>query len=189
MNYAKNISDFIVVCENVLTHEICDQIINEYSDDHEYQKAQINEGIVDESFRKLKSVNLSHDVSISKNQQIRSFLDNAIFEGVGAAIKSYGSKFPLVTAKIDTGYDLLRYEEGDFYGEHTDHYFEHPRTVSCSISLNDDFAGGEFGFFGKELIVKAPKGAAVMFPSNFLYPHEILPITQGTRYSIITWFI
>ena len=28
----------------------------------------------------------------------------------------------------------------------------------------------------------------VMFPSTFMYPHEVMPVTKGTRYSIITWF-
>ena len=37
--------------------------------------------------------------------------------------------------------------------------------------------------------IKLKKGDAIMFPSNFMYPHEIMPVTQGTRYSIITWFI
>jgi predicted 2-oxoglutarate/Fe(II)-dependent dioxygenase YbiX len=27
-----------------------------------------------------------------------------------------------------------------------------------------------------------------LFPSNYLYPHRITPVTQGTRYSIVTWF-
>ena len=27
-----------------------------------------------------------------------------------------------------------------------------------------------------------------VFPSNFLYPHEIKPVTKGTRYSVIVWF-
>jgi predicted 2-oxoglutarate/Fe(II)-dependent dioxygenase YbiX len=55
--------------------------------------------------------------------------------------------------------------------------------------LNDDFEGGEFVFFNKELKYKLEKGDAIMFPSNFMYPHEVMPVTQGTRYSIITWFI
>ena len=37
--------------------------------------------------------------------------------------------------------------------------------------------------------IKLKKADAIMFPSNFMYPHEIMPVTQGTRYSIITWFI
>ena len=30
-------------------------------------------------------------------------------------------------------------------------------------------------------------GDIIVFPSNFLYPHSILPITLGVRYSIIIW--
>jgi predicted 2-oxoglutarate/Fe(II)-dependent dioxygenase YbiX len=55
--------------------------------------------------------------------------------------------------------------------------------------LNDNFEGGEFSFFDEDLRYKIPKGAALMFPSNFMYPHQIMPVTKGVRYSIITWFI
>ena len=40
-----------------------------------------------------------------------------------------------------------------------------------------------------DLKYKLDKGDAIMFPSNFMYPHEIMPVTKGTRYSAITWFI
>jgi len=61
--------------------------------------------------------------------------------------------------------------------------------VSCSFALNDDFGGGEFAFFDRELIYNLKKGSVIMFPSNFMYPHEIMPVIKGTRYSIITWFV
>jgi predicted 2-oxoglutarate/Fe(II)-dependent dioxygenase YbiX len=61
--------------------------------------------------------------------------------------------------------------------------------VSCSFALNDNYEGGEFSFFDGQIKIKLPKGAALLFPSNFMYPHQILPVTNGTRYSIITWFI
>jgi predicted 2-oxoglutarate/Fe(II)-dependent dioxygenase YbiX len=69
------------------------------------------------------------------------------------------------------------------------HYHDQNRSVSCSFALNDDFEGGEFAFFDRELKYKLGKGDAIMFPSNFMYPHEVMPVTKGTRYSIITWFI
>ena len=47
---------------------------------------------------------------------------------------------------------------------------------------------GEFAFFNRELKYKLNQGDVIMFPSTFMYPHEIMPITKGTRYSIITWF-
>ena len=45
-----------------------------------------------------------------------------------------------------------------------------------------------FIFFDRELKYTLDKGDALMFPSTFLYPHEIGKVTEGTRYSIITWF-
>ena len=89
----------------------------------------------------------------------------------------------------DSGYELLRYKEGQFYTQHTDSFKARPRAVSCSFALNDDYEGGEWGFFGREITVKVPKGSALLFPANFMYPHEITPVTKGTRYSLITWFI
>ena len=26
-----------------------------------------------------------------------------------------------------------------------------------------------------------------MFPSSFMYPHEVMPVTKGTRYSLVVW--
>ena len=34
---------------------------------------------------------------------------------------------------------------------------------------------------------KLNKGSIVFFPSNFMYPHGIEKITEGTRYSIVAW--
>jgi len=30
-------------------------------------------------------------------------------------------------------------------------------------------------------------GSAIVFPSNFCFPHAVLPVTKGERHSIITW--
>ena len=97
--------------------------------------------------------------------------------------------FSDVKVEQDSGYDLLKYEVGGFYIPHTDHFKNVPREISCSFMLNDDYEGGEFAFFDRELVYKLKKGSCIMFPSNFMYPHEIMPVTSGTRYSIITWFI
>ena len=52
--------------------------------------------------------------------------------------------------------------------------------------LNNDFEGGEFIMFDDHEI-KFDKGDVVIFPSNFLYPHKVEPVTKGTRYSYISW--
>lgn len=52
--------------------------------------------------------------------------------------------------------------------------------------LNEDFTGGELVLW-KDHIVNLKKGSIVIFPSNFLFPHEIKQIISGTRYSFVSW--
>lgn len=189
MNLDTQLKEFIVVYENVLSTELCDEIIQEYSDEAEFVPAVINKEAVDTEKRKVTTIDISSQITLSKNYSIRSSLDSAIFNGVSNALHRYREGRPYVSPEIDTGYQLLRYQVGDFFAQHTDHYLDNPRTLSCSLSLNDDYQGGEFGFFDREAIIKAPKGSALLFPSSFMYPHEILPVTHGARYSIITWFV
>ena len=53
--------------------------------------------------------------------------------------------------------------------------------------LNDDYEGGEFTLCGENL--DKDKGSAVVFPSNFMFPHEVKKVTSGVRYSIMTWIL
>lgn len=53
-------------------------------------------------------------------------------------------------------------------------------------ALNDNYEGGEFLMFNDKQ-VDIPAGAVIIFPSNFLYPHEVKPVKSGTRYSYVSW--
>ena len=73
-----------------------------------------------------------------------------------------------------------------------DYSLSTPRNLSVIINLNDDYVGGELYFTSQDMqdiykIYELKKGDTVIFPSNFLFPHGIMPMVQGTRYSIITW--
>jgi predicted 2-oxoglutarate/Fe(II)-dependent dioxygenase YbiX len=185
----KNINDYIVVFEDVITHALCDSILEEFSNEEEWQETVVDQGVIKENIRSAETIVISYPHVIGKNPKVRQKLDKYIFASAGLAIKKYNEKFPLCRIEEDSGYELLRYKEGQFYVQHTDSFKARPRAVSCSFALNDDYEGGEWGFFDREMVIKAPKGSAVLFPSNFMYPHEIMPVTKGTRYSVITWFI
>jgi predicted 2-oxoglutarate/Fe(II)-dependent dioxygenase YbiX len=186
----KNVNDYIVVFEEVITDALCDAILKEFSNETEWQKTVVGSAkVVNDKIRTAEIVVISYPHVIEKNLKVRAKLDKYIFASAGLAIKKYNEKFPLTLIEEDSGYELLRYKEGQFYTTHTDSFKDRPRAVSCSFALNDDYEGGEFAFFDRELVYKLKKGSCIMFPSNFMYPHEIMPVTSGTRYSVITWFI
>ena len=35
--------------------------------------------------------------------------------------------------------------------------------------------------------IKLKKGDMLIFPANFLYPHQVNAVKKGTRYSWISW--
>ena len=103
----------------------------------------------------------------------------------------YKIKFFKMTNFKISQIDLLKYEINGKYDIHTDHISKAMRQISVIINLNDDYEGGDLIFTDqkeKEIKrLKLGKGSIVFFPSNFMYPHGIQPITKGTRYSIVAW--
>jgi hypothetical protein len=189
-NMPRDLKGFIKVFENVIDPTLCDSIIEEYRNDDNWQSSQVGlANVVNESIRKVTSIKIDDPYNIHKNFEKRFKLSFDLSESIFFAMQKYKQIAPAMNADKNSGYDLLRYQEGDFYKEHTDSFISNPRHVSCSFHLNDDYEGGEFAFFNKEFKIKAKKGSVLMFPSTFMFPHEILPVTKGTRFSIITWLI
>jgi len=87
---------------------------------------------------------------------------------------------------------LGRYTQGGHYDWHYDIF--HPdqnnlqRKLSVSILLNDplEYEGGELQLEGvDECNLLKNQGDIVVFPS--FAKHRVAPITNGTRYSAVTW--
>lgn len=188
-NYKKSLDDYIVEFDDILSSELCDEILAEFANSSDWSPTHVGTGVVDRNIRNVDQIMMSDAGVIQKNQVTRKRLDDLVFQGAAKAIQKYNEMFPEAKIEQDSGYQILRYSEGQFYKQHTDSFKAQPRSVSCSFALNDDFEGGGFAFFNNEYYFKSKKGSVLMFPSNFMYPHEILPVTKGTRYSIITWFI
>lgn len=178
--------NYIMVIKNKVPDTICDKIITEYKHATDWEKAHTAGG-VQNNIRNCDTVQLSQQFVIQDNH-VRKEIDSDLFNIAGQCIDEYSKKHPQCRIDQDTGYELLRYKKGEFYIQHVDSFLQAPRLVSCSMHLNDDYEGGEFAFFDRELKYKLNKGDVLMFPSTFMYPHEVMPVTQGTRYSIITWF-
>jgi len=102
-------------------------------------------------------------------------------------------------------FQLGRYTDGGHYDFHLDnHGFQKmnepgnimdgtTRKLSMVCWLNEDFEGGEFEFHDSvsskddtSRIIKPTKGTIVFFPSWLA--HKVHPVTEGTRYSLVTWF-
>jgi hypothetical protein len=94
------------------------------------------------------------------------------------------------------GYTQPRYNRYDVNSRmenHCDHIhtmFDGTRrgipTLTVMAALNGNYQGGELVMF-EDQTIELSAGDVIIFPSNFLYPHKIQPVTSGVRYSFVSW--
>ena len=181
------LENYIHIESDAVPLDFCNEIVKEYDDD-EYERGTIND-YERSRYRECDVIILSDKKIIEKNNKSRNRIDKKIYDIVNRNIEKYLQDYATLNfnLKEDTGYQLLKYKTGDYVTEHIDTSSGEHRTLSCSLALNDDYEVGELAFFDGELKYKLKKGDMMIFPSSFTYPHQVLPIISGTRYSIITW--
>jgi predicted 2-oxoglutarate/Fe(II)-dependent dioxygenase YbiX len=166
------LDEMIISFPGAVSLSTCDELVSAYKD------AEWNQSYFHSEAQGVRTCN--------EIRMPASPLDTEIFNIVGKCLSAYHEKF-VTTASTDEGYTLLRYREGQSIGPHMDDTTGLGRVLSCSILLNDEFTGGHFSFWNGEAVIAPKKGTVLMFPANFMYPHQITPVSTGTRYSIITW--
>ena len=185
-----HLHSYVIVVENALSRDFCDAVLAEFKDSDEWDAARVSAQVkVDRSIRNADVISLSIGAVLQKNPKAREKIESTLYSASRDSLRQYQALFPYCRIVEGMGFELLRYPTGGFYRTHTDSFKKVPRALACSFSLNDDFEGGEWSFFCGQKTVRPPKGAAVLFPSNFLFPHEITEVISGTRYSVVTWMI
>ena len=78
-----------------------------------------------------------------------------------------------------------KFTKGDWFGRHND--IRDDRVFAVGVLLNDGFEGGDFKLYdSNETIINKQTGNAYIFDVNI--DHEITPILNGERYSLL-WFL
>jgi hypothetical protein len=185
----QNLLDYVKVYPNFLSKKLCKQAILELKHIH-WEKHRYHNPL------KVGTQTISYDDDLFVNQNpIKS--GDAINKKIWLALEKYVVKdinFPWFNGW--QGYTLARFNRYDaqtlmrIHCDHIHTLFEGEKrgipVLSIVGTLNDDYEGGEFLMFGEHKI-DLPAGSIVVFPSNFLYPHEVTPIKTGVRYSYVSW--
>ena len=192
------LSSMISVYKNALDVTVCDKIIKEYEND-DYVVSTTKAKLKD--FRTCKQINISDEKSLNKNYKTRKEIDNLVFEAFSNKLNLYLEKYKHLECNRDDGYILLKYDKNNRYKEHVDETYKHVnvfnnlntqnlvnRVLTGIIQLNDDFEGGGLSFFEDTYKIPVSKGSLILFPSNFMFPHQANVVKKNIRLSLITWF-
>jgi hypothetical protein len=84
-------------------------------------------------------------------------------------------------------WDILKYGVGQKFTNHIDDHQDYPRRISTVYYMNDNYSGGEINFPRFNLSYKPKANQMLVFPSNYVYNHSVSPVTDGTRYAVVSW--
>jgi len=186
-----NLEDYIVIQSSFLENDFCDETIIKLNESqkskwekHHYHKRSTDEFVSNGD----KDLDILYTLEVDNTKIIM----DRLWKGIANYVDSF--KFPWFYNW--TGYSLIRYNRY-LVNHRMEKHCDHIQTLfdgknkgvpilSCLGLLNDDYEGGEFLIFD-DLKIDLKKGDLLIFPSNFLYPHRVLPVTSGIRYSYISW--
>ena len=107
--------------------------------------------------------------------------------------KTNGNHFGFDGMQITEQAQYTEYPSGGFYDWHMDSdvNFAHEPTVrkismTCLLSHESEFEGGELQIERDKNKVKLVQGQAIFFASFLL--HKVAPVTRGVRKSLVMWF-
>ena len=185
-----DLQSYVKVYNNWIDEKNCDLSIEELDLDltswkqHTYYNPTVNQ-----------SVTINYDKEFDYSYDIISSTPY-IMKRIGEAVNRYVEELKFSWMPHLSGYTEVRFNKYSKYtlmSEHADHIhsiFDGTRkgipTLSCLALLDDNFTGGEFVMFGDK-VIEFKKGDMMIFPSNFLYPHRVEPVTSGIRYSCVSW--
>lgn len=182
-----------------IPYYLCSEIIK-CSDQVHFKKAVIEtpDGCIENPIRNNEQGFLPAELI----DQIYEYFDAALLAWTKDVAKEYSciaQNMPLPGYREGLTFSceplqLLKYNKTQSYNWHVDNawdgwHFNLPsktRTFSIVAYLNDDFSGGGTEFIDKKWTPE--KGKALVFPSSWHFPHTACPVTEGTKYSIVTWY-
>ena len=186
----ENIKDYIAHFKNILSNDLCDSMIEEIKNLNWHQHTFYD-------IKTKKELNRSgeYELDVLYNN-FESENTKKIMSFIWTSIYNYVKNYSNIHFSSWTGHSPVRfnrYEKNKKMASHCDHIqslFDGERKGIPILSvlglLNDNFEGGDFVFFDDHKM-KFNKGDIIVFPSIFLYPHRVEPVTKGTRYSYISW--
>ena len=192
-----NIKDYIKVFDNsYFTEQQCKLIIN--SLDKSLTKTHTFYNVYDNKKKLVGDDPNQCFLKEDKVSPVGNLIKDQWFKLIGEYISKFLQEEKMPWYKGWNGFSFpkfIEYTKGASMKKHCDHIhglFEvegRPRgipTLSIITALNDNYLGGDLIMCDKYKY-KLKQGESIMFPSNFLYPHEIKKITKGKRYSVISW--
>jgi len=196
---ALNINGIVIYRKKIHNpHELIEAIewVQKVSDFRKWSQVQVSHADGTQSVSEVRTNeglflppgdHISNDAREQAFVEITKIFDSHFHECIGDFTGRFAGSIGSYTS--NNGYHALKYSQSQHYIPHTDDSPITQRRISGIAYLNDDFEGGELHFTKLNIKYYPMAGDIILFPSNMPYEHAALPVTEGTKYSVVGWWL
>jgi len=172
------------VIPNFLTNEECNQILNFSLNNLVLQPAEIINSHTDGESNDIRKSNVTFYPYYKNFPFLLEKITKLLHDNIN--VKGFNLNY------INSEFQFTEYNVGDFFDWHKDTYqnkvTEFNRYCSIVIQLNDTYENGDLELItpdGDNIIVEKGIGNLIIFLANM--EHQVTPITNGNRYTLVNW--
>ncbi len=187
-----NLSDHILYLESFIDKKYCSSIMESLDSLEKDKSSPYTDGLVND----YADTYFDPDIPHIKDVQDRIFVDG---------LKEYSSKVRAFnwsyynTKSFHCSEMILRrynehsgfeYHHDDIIGEIFPHWFLRRQNIlTCNFYFSDakDYDGGDLVFTCTDKSYHPSMGDIIIFPSNWMFYHQVNEITRGKRYAGTMW--
>jgi len=173
---------FIFEKKQALPDFLCEDMIKRFESHHQDQNA----GRAGSAANQNTQLKKTTDIYVSNKPHWKD-VDNNLFRSFGMALQEFQHIYPYfgdMSRFKDMGYNLQRYEKGEYYHWHVDGDNTQlaTRQLVAIWYLNDvPGPGGETEFIFQDVKVTPEQGKLVLFPPFWTHEHRAAVIQEGVN--------
>ena len=187
-----SMSDHILYLPSFISKDICESVVDSLDNLEKDKSSPYTDGLLNDN----ADTYFDPDIEYIDKVKDRIFVDG---------LKEYANKIrafnwsyydtksfhcsEMIIRRYNQGSEF-KYHHDDIIGEMFQHWFIRRQNIlTCNFYFSDakDYEGGDLVFTCSDKKYHTSVGDIIIFPSNWMFYHEVQKITKGKRYSGTVW--
>jgi len=190
--FSNNMSDHILYLPSFIDKHICKSIMDSLDNLERDDSTPYTDGLLNDD----ADTYFDPDIKYIDKVRDRIFIDG--LKEYASKIRSFNWSYyntksfhcsEMIIRRYNQGSEF-KYHHDDIIGEMFQHWFIRRQNIlTCNFYFSDakDYEGGDLVFTCSDKKYHTSIGDIIIFPSNWMFYHEVQKITKGKRYSGTVW--
>tara|TARA_B100000424_G_scaffold30541_1_gene20787 strand:+ start:2204 stop:2887 length:684 start_codon:yes stop_codon:yes gene_type:complete len=190
--FSNNMSDHILYLPSFIDKDICKSVMNSLDNLERDDSTPYTDGLLNDD----ADTYFDPDIKYIDKVRDRIFIDG--LKEYASKIRSFNWSYyntksfhcsEMIIRRYNQGSEF-KYHHDDIIGEMFQHWFIRRQNIlTCNFYFSDakDYEGGDLVFTCSDKKYHTSVGDIIIFPSNWMFYHEVQKITKGKRYSGTVW--